>query len=72
MSDFALVIGIIGALVVAGVLAVILEWRGFYQREGGRVTISEYIYAGLGRSRPVIAWASFVAGAAFVHFISGG
>jgi len=71
MSDFALVVIIVGSMLVALAAAVVLEWRGFYQRHEGKVTISEYIYDGLGRSRKVTAVAGFLAGAAFVHFLSG-
>lgn len=72
MSDFALVVVIVGAMLVALAGAVVLEWRGFQAewRAKGDVTISEYIHNGLGRSRPVLAIVSFIVGAAFAHFIA--
>ena len=71
MSDFGLVVIIVGAMLVGLAAAVVLEYRGFYQRAEGKLTISEYIYNYLGRSRKVTAVASFILGAAFVHFVSG-
>lgn len=72
-SDFELVVVIVGAMIVALAAAIVLEWRGFQAsyRARGDVTISEYIYYGLGRSRKVVAIAGFIAGAAFCHFIAG-
>lgn len=71
MSDFVFVVITVGSMLVALASAVVLEWRGFYARYNGNVTISEFIYNGLGKSRKTVAIAAFIVGAAFVHFISG-
>ncbi len=74
MSDFALVVVIVGAMLLALAAAVVLEWRGFQQAwiRRGQVTISAFVFNGLGKSRKTVSVASFIAGAAFVHFLSGG
>ena len=71
MSDFTLVLTVVGALIVAGLALIVLEYRGFkaqYQGDPSR-TISAYIHNALFRSVPTAAWVGLVVGAAFTHFM---